>query len=38
MAVEEVDAAMAAAGLVRTAVHDFLTEQSFVEHRAALLP
>ena len=35
MPVEEVDAAMAAAGLVRTAVHDFLTEQFFVEYRAA---
>lgn len=38
MAVEEVDAAMAAAGLVPTAVHDFLTEQFFVEYRAANAP
>lgn len=29
----EVDAAMAAAGLVPAAVHDFLTEQFFVEYR-----
>jgi len=31
---EEVDAAMAEAGLVPVAVHDFLTEQFFVEYRA----
>lgn len=31
----EVDAAMAAAGLTPAAVHDFLTEQFFVEYRAA---
>jgi ubiquinone/menaquinone biosynthesis C-methylase UbiE len=35
MAREEVDAAMAAAGLVPAAVHDFLSEQFFVEYRAA---
>lgn len=32
---EEVDAAMAEAGLLPVAVHDFLTEQFFVEYRAA---
>jgi arsenite methyltransferase len=33
MSREEVDAAMAAAGLVPARVHDFLTEQFFVEYR-----
>jgi len=32
---EEVDAAMAAAGLAPLAVHDFLSEQFFVEYRVA---
>jgi SAM-dependent methyltransferase len=35
MAREEVDAAMAEAGLVPVKVHDFLTEQFFVEYRVA---
>jgi arsenite methyltransferase len=35
MAREEVDAAMAAAGLQPAAVHDFLPEQFFVEYRVA---
>ncbi|MCM2254522.1 MAG: methyltransferase domain-containing protein [Vicinamibacteria bacterium] len=34
----EVDAAMAAAGLRPAAVHEFLTEQFFVEYRAAAEP
>jgi SAM-dependent methyltransferase len=38
MSREEVDAAMAEAGLVPVKVHDFLTEQFFVEYRAAPTP
>jgi SAM-dependent methyltransferase len=38
MSREEVDAAMAEAGLVPVRVHDFLTEQFFVEYRAAPTP
>jgi hypothetical protein len=35
MSREEVDAAMAEAGLVPVASHDFLAEQFFVEYRVA---